>query len=158
MSVVTLLAGRLYWLTAACRLHNALPPHLLFFRPFPGNIGHFPSAAAKVAFFLAAHVRCHSPCRTIALAIGGLSPAHASAFGLLLLEVRANVYRNSRKQSFHKFPGKSRLVHCCTPRQSLFLPDDCIASRRSADCTCLCTPPSPPSSSCEYFQETMGIS
>ena len=179
-------------------------------RIFPGNNGQFTRFLAKVDFFLTEHVTCHSPCRTIALAIGGLSPAHGCAPRLLLLQAQANISRKqwafhkfpgksrlflalhvgghsscrttvlahgglrhahalaprlllaparaniSRKQwAFHKFPGKSRHPSRCTRRQSLSLPDDCTASRQPAACTCLCTPPIPASSTCEYLQETM---
>ena len=139
-SAVTPLAGRLYCLAAAWRLHMALHPAFSLLRPFPGKIRHFPSSTAKVVFFLAAHVRCHCSCWTIALAMRGLLFPHGCAPRLLSLQAHANI---SRKQwAFHKFPGKSRLFHCCTRRQSLFLPGDCIASRRPAACTWLCTPPS----------------
>ena len=47
---------------------------------------------------------------------------------------------------------------CCARRRSRFLPGDRIGSRWPAACTCLCTPPSFASSSCEYTQQTMGTS
>ena len=95
---------------------------------FPETLRNYHVPRQKSSFSL--H---HTPAVTLPAArLHWLSAAYRLHMALhpRLLFLQAHEKISRKQWAFHKFPGKSRLYPCSTRLQSLFLPDDCIGSRR----------------------------